>query len=135
MTKQNLLEELYSDSGPFDISATIAQIKPFVRFQRETNKIYLTDAGIEVSVDQKALLYGIGKKLLKSQILIDQESFSAKEVSDELGIKKGTIDPVFQTLRKKGLILGKKSNYTIPNDKVNKIFNLLNERSEHGKRT
>ena len=129
--QKSIIEELYSDSGPVNAQLIVSAIKSFIKVQREGNKIFLSEKGIASKSYIKILVYGLTKKLLKLEATIEAESISAKEVSEELNVKKGSVDPTFSVLRKKGFIIGSGTNYTIPNDKILKIVEILNNYKEN----
>lgn len=130
MDKQSFVEELFSDSGPVDSQALVVAIKPFIRIQRSTNQIFLTEKGNEVNLAEKILLYALSKKLLKEEGYIEDDSICAKEVSEQLSLKKGSVDPTFKLLKSKGLIMGLGTDYTIPNDKLIKLENQFKKKEE-----
>ncbi len=123
--RQSPIEDLFSDTGPVDIKAVVEALKPLMQVQRGKNEIHLTELGNEAIVSNKILIYALGKKILKMESIIETEEFSAKEVFDNLGLKKGTIDFNFNLLRERGFILGSGSSYVIPNAKVSAIVNIL----------
>jgi hypothetical protein len=123
------IDELFTDSEPLNISAIVDALKRFIRIKRETHEIFFTDEGNNISILKRILVFGLGKKLLKVEEYIDTESFSAKEVSERLQIKKGTVDGLFNSLRGKSYILGSGSDYTIPNYKITDILALLEEKN------
>ncbi len=121
--KKHTLEDLFSDTGPFDEAVVIKAIQPFVVIQKATKGIFLKEG--ELTTPKKILVYGLAKKLLRTKGLIDEEMITAIEVSKNTGIKKGSIDPAFKDLKDKGLLVGKKE-YEIPVHKIMQIINLLN---------
>lgn len=126
MTKSDI-DTLFSDSGPINIPSLVDVLKPLLQIQRETKEIFLTEKGNEATTERQILIYALGKKLLRLEGFIEKETFSAKEIQKELTIKKGTIDFAFHSLRKRGLILGSGSSYSVPNSKITKISNMLKD--------
>lgn len=122
MTNPIKLEDLFSDSGPFDEAEVLAALHPAVTIQNSTKHIFIKND--QLSAEQKILAYGLAKKLLKFKGLVDNEMITAQEVHEKTGMKKGTIDPKFKSLREKGLILGKK-DYEIPTHTVKKVIEML----------
>lgn len=123
--KKSPIEELFSDTGPVDVEEAVKILKPLIQVQRESNEIHLTEAGNKETGINKILTYALGKKILKLEKITESENFSAKEVSEKLGLKKGSVDYYFNSLRGHGLILGSGSRYSIPNAKVSEILNRL----------
>lgn len=119
------IDELFTDSEPLDTTMVVNSLKRFIRIKRESHEIFFTDEGNEVSILKRILIFGLGKKLLKLEQYIDSESFSAKEITERLQLKKGTVDGLFNNLRSKSYILGSGSDYLIPNYKINNILTLL----------
>lgn len=121
MTKSTV-EDLFSDAGPFDESAVVEVLKPFVTIQKSTNDIYFKDHS--PTAEQRILIYGLAKKLLKAKNLAEHETITASEVHQKTGIKKGTIDPAFKRLKESGFFVGK-GQYEIPTPKVADLVELL----------
>ena len=119
------INELFTDTEPIDINMIVDVLKSFIRIKRDTNEIFFTEAGNKASVIERILIFALARKVLKVGGHIDSESFSAKGVSDLLQLKKGTVDATFSTLRNKSFILGKGSEYVLPNYKITDILKLL----------
>lgn len=123
------IDELFTDNEPLDATKIVSVLKKFIRIKRETHEIFFTDEGNKVSIIKRILIFGLGKKLLKYEKYLETESFSAKDISEELQLKKGTVDGLFNTLRGKSHILGSGSDYVIPNYKINDILEILEEKN------
>ena len=124
--KKHTLEDLFSDSGPFDESVVIKAIHPFITIQKSTNEIFFKETVLKN--EEKILVYGLAKKLLNTKGLIPKEMITALEVHKKTGIKKGTIDPTFKSLKEKGFLVGKKE-YEIPVHKINQIISSLSHKA------
>lgn len=116
------LEDLFSDSGPFDESAVVEAIQPFVTIQKSTNEIFFKNSS--PTAEQKILIYGLTKKLLKTKGRIESDLITAQEVHKNTGIKKGTIDPVFKKLKESGYLVGK-GEYEVPVPKITSVIDML----------
>jgi hypothetical protein len=123
-TTKSTVEDLFSDSGPFDEAEVVDVLKPFVTIQKGTNEIFIKDHS--PTAEQRILIFGLAKKLLKNKSLIDSELISASEVHQKTGIKKGTIDPAFKKLKETGFFVGK-GEYEIPTPKVPDLLKVLRE--------
>ena len=131
MSNQNSpINELFTDSDPLDTEAVVKVIKVFIRIKRETNEIFFTETGNKLSVVKRIILFGLGRKLLKIEKIIETDSFSAKEIAQKLQLIKGTVDASFHSLRGKGFIIGSGSDYVIPNYKISNVLSLLEEKNE-----
>jgi hypothetical protein len=122
INKNMTIEDLYSDSGPFDEAAVVEVLKPFVTIQKSTNGIFFKDHS--PTAEQRILIYGLAKKLLKAKGLVAGELITAAEVHQNTGIKKGTIDPAFKKLKETGYFVGK-GEYEIPTPKVADVVEIL----------
>ena len=122
--KSNTLDALFSDSGPFDEAEVVKALKTHVTIQRATKRIYLKNSGL--TADRKILAYGLAKKLLATKGEVQTETITASEFFEATGIKKGTIDPCFKSLRGKGMLVGK-AEYEIPTDKIASVIELLSQ--------
>jgi hypothetical protein len=120
--KIHTVEDLFSDSGPFDESEVVKAIHPFVTVQKLTNDIYFKSSNL--TIEDKILVYGLTKKLLKIRGLIDKELITALEIHIKTGVKKGSVDPTFKNLKEKGFLVGKKE-YEIPIHKISQIISIL----------
>lgn len=124
--KTHTLDDLFSDSGPFDESAVIKTIHPFITIQKSTNAIFFKESSL--TNEEKILVYGLAKKLLKVKGLIDEEMITALEVNKKTGIKKGSVDSTFKALKEKGFLVGK-IDYEIPVHKIIQIINSLSRKA------
>ena len=124
-SKEHTIDDLYTDSGPFDESEAVKALLPLVTIQKSTNHIYFK--GTKLSAEQKIIAYGLAKKLLKSKSAIETEFITALEIHKKTGIKKGTIDPSFKSLKEKGLLVGKRK-YEIPTHKIHSAISFLEGR-------
>ncbi|MFA5199359.1 MAG: hypothetical protein WC442_00410 [Candidatus Omnitrophota bacterium] len=123
MSNKITIESLFSDSGPFNEEEVVTALLPHLIIQKNSKEIFFKDT--KLSAEQKILAYGLAKKLLKSQSLIESEMITAAEVAEKTGIKKGTIDPAFKSLReKRGFLVGRKE-YEIANQKIKEILDFL----------
>jgi hypothetical protein len=116
------IDDLFSDAGPFDEATVVEVLKPFVTIQKSTNEIFFKDHS--PTAEQRVLIYGLAKKLLKEKNLIENELITAAEVHQKTGIKKGTIDPAFKKLKETGFFVGK-AEYEIPTPKVPDVVDML----------
>jgi hypothetical protein len=121
-SKKPTVDDLFSDSGPFDEGAVVESIKPFVTIQKSTNEIFFKDSS--PTAEQRILIYGLAKKLLKAKGHIEDEMITAQEIHKKTGIKKGTIDPTFKKLKENGYLVGK-GEYEIPTPKISEAIELL----------
>jgi len=122
---EHTIEDLFSDAGPFDESAVVQAIMPFITIQKKSNEIYFKESNL--TVDESILTYGLAKKLLKSKDMIDSDFITAMEFHKKTGVKKGSVDPMFKKLKDSGMLVGKKE-YEIPTNKVSEIIKLISRR-------
>jgi len=118
------VEDLFSDSGPFDESAVVKAIQPFVTIQKSTNEIFFKKSS--PTVEQRILIFAVAKKLLKAKGHISSEMITAQEIHKKTGIKKGTIDPSFKRLKESGYLVGK-GEYEVPTPKISDVIELLSK--------
>ena len=118
------VDDLFSDSGPFDESAVVKAIHPFITVQKKTNEIFFKDSS--PTAEQKILIYGLAKKLLKTKGHIESEMITAQEIHKKTGIKKGTIDTCFKKLKESGYLVGK-GEYEVPVPKISDAIALLSK--------
>ena len=126
-----LIEELYTDSGPFDEKRVVAILKSLVSVQRDEH-LLVYRPGISLKADDKVLVYGLVKKLLHRQGVVEDSRITGKEVTLKTGLKSGTVDPTIKKLKEKGLLVGKGS-YEIPVHSVEQILSSLESYSNPNK--
>src|SRR5690349_21670531 len=122
------IEDLFSDSGPFDEGAVVEALRPYITIQKSTHEIFFKDSS--PTAEQRVLLYALAKKLLKAKELIGSEMITAQEVHKKTGIKKGTIDPIFKKLKETGYLVGK-GEYEVPMPKVADAVKSLSKLKSH----
>jgi len=118
--KKSFIEELYTDSGPFDEERVVKVLKSVVSVQRGEH-LLVYRRGISLKADDKILTYGLVKKLLHRQGEVEESNISGKEVCMKTGLKSGTVDPAIKKLKEKGILVGKGS-YEIPVHEVDHIL-------------
>lgn len=122
--KKHTIEDLFSDTGPFDEAEVIKAIHPFITIQKTTNEIFFK--GSSQKNDQRILTYGLAKKLLNVKGLIKSDKITAIEVQKKTGIKRGSIDPTFKKLKEDGYLVGK-IEYEIPISKISDVINIISK--------
>jgi len=58
---------------------------------------------------------------------------SAQELSEKTGLKKGSVDPTFQSLKASTLLIGSKKDYEIPNHHIDEVIKRLTQKIASGK--
>ena len=124
--EKKYIEELFTDALPVDEKEIVEALKPVVTIQRNSKEIFLKNEK-KLTVEDKILAYGLAKKLLKMLGYGETEIISASEVYEKTGIKKGSIDFAFKSLRG-NFLFGKRKSYEIPNYKVNEIVKRFQEK-------
>lgn len=130
--EKKYIEKLFAGSFPIDEKEAVDALHPFVVILRDANKIVFKNEK-SLTIEEKILVYGLVKKLLKMKNLGESEAFSAIEINKSLRIKKGSVDSIFNRLRKKNLIVGRGKNYTLC--QPNEIIKRLKEKSENEKKS
>ncbi|MEK7554550.1 MAG: hypothetical protein AAB518_01005 [Patescibacteria group bacterium] len=120
--RKHTIDDLFSDSGPFDEAEVVKAIQPFVTIQKATNDIFFKSS--TQKTEQRILTYGLAKKLLNMKGLVETDKITAVEVHNKTGIKKGTIDPTFKKLKEDGYLVGK-SEYEIPVSKISDVISVI----------
>lgn len=115
-------ESLFSDFGAFDEDAVLPVLLPLVTIQKSTNIISIREP--KLTAKQKILAYSLVKKFLKFKAVIDNEMVTTNEIIKAIGLKRGTVDPLWQLLKSDGFLLGK-GECEIPTSKVPEILKLL----------
>ncbi|MCX6791562.1 MAG: hypothetical protein NT149_00805 [Candidatus Gottesmanbacteria bacterium] len=126
----NPLDEIFTDSqSQIDHSSIAAVLKPFLRINRENNRVLFTPTGMKITANNKIILVILVQKVLHMQGIIDTESVTPKEIKEELrDIPAGTIDAALKHLSERGPLKGQDGRYFIPDfnfPQVQEIFNKL----------
>ncbi|HVP50163.1 MAG TPA: hypothetical protein VMT56_02970 [Candidatus Bathyarchaeia archaeon] len=129
----NPLDELFTDSeSQIEPAVIVALLKPFVRINRDTQRLIFTPAGMKLTANNKIILFILAKKVMFIRGINTTETVAPKEVKAELGksIPSGTIDAALKRLSEKGPIKGLDGRYFIPDfnfPQVEGIFSKLNK--------
>ena len=129
----NPLDELFTDAiSQIDPASLAAILKPFVRINKETKRILFTPQGMNITANNKIILFVLVRKAMLLQGVSESDSIRPKEIKEELGksIPAGTIDAALKYLSEKGPLKGQDGKYFIPDfnfPQVEEIFNKLNK--------
>jgi biotin operon repressor len=126
---ESLIDQLYTDSGPFDKERVVGALKKVLAIQRGEHFVHFKKE-LPLKNEDKILAYALAKKLLSAEGAEEQSGFSGKEVHVKTGIPQGTVDPTIQKLKKDGILVGKGSNYEIPSHEIEAALGRLERYSE-----
>jgi hypothetical protein len=130
-TDNNPLEELFTDAGSqIDPASLVVLLKPFLRINRENQRILFTPPGMTITANNKIILFILARKVTHLQGLSESDSVTPKEIKEELGknIPSGTIDAALKRLSERGPLKGQDGKYFIPDfnfPQVQEIFSKL----------
>ncbi len=123
-TLEPTIEDLFADGAHFDKAAAIQALKAVLIIQRESHDIYFKGE-VKLTTEEKILAYALARKVLFSEKLADSAKISAQEISEKTGLKKGSVDPAFQSLKTSTLLIGSKKDYEIPNHHIDEVIKRL----------
>jgi hypothetical protein len=132
--KNNPLDELFTDScSQIEPAAIAALLKPFIRINRDTQRVIFTPVGMNLTANNKIILFILARKVTFMRGINTSEAVAPKEVKAGLGknIPSGTIDAALKRLSENGPIKGQDGKYFIPDfnfPQVEEIFNKLNKK-------
>lgn len=126
---ESLIDQLYTDSGPFDKERVVRTLKSVLAIQRGEHFVHFKRE-VPLKNEDKILAYALVKKLLSAERIEENSGFSGKEVHLKTGIPQGTVDPTIQKLRKDGALVGKGSNYEIPTHQIEAVLERLESYTE-----
>jgi hypothetical protein len=126
---ESLIDQLYTDSGPFDKERAVRALKTVLAIQRGEHSVHFKKE-VPLKTEDKILAYALVKKLLSAEGIDEQSGFSGKEVHIKTDIPQGTVDPTIQKLRKDGALVGKGSNYEIPTHQIESALERLESYSK-----
>lgn len=81
--KKSLLEDLYTDGGPFDTERAVNALKPILSIQRGGDGVFYTKEGNALKNEEKVLAYCLVRKLLKADGVTEVAGTSGKEVHEK----------------------------------------------------
>jgi hypothetical protein len=131
--QQNPLDELFTDSASqIEPAAIAALLKPFIRINRDTQKVIFTPVGMNLTANNKIILFILARKVTFIQGINPSEAVAPKDIKAGLGknIPSGTIDAALKRLSENGPIKGLDRKYYIPDfnfPQVEEIFRKLNK--------
>ncbi|MDP2930019.1 MAG: hypothetical protein Q8N56_00195 [bacterium] len=125
MEQRNPVEELFTDSGPFDQAEIVKVLKPLISIMRNNRQVFFLIENQRV-VD-KILAFALLKKLLfiSGQNKEEGSYISAAMVSKNTDLPKGSIDTSFKQLRESKYLIGEGKEYEIPNSKIPQVLERL----------
>jgi len=115
--QSNPLDELFTDSeSQIEPAVMAALLKPFIRINRDTQRVIFTPAGMKLTANKKIILFILARKIMFMRGINPSETVAPKEVKAELGknIPSGTIDAALKRLSENGPIKGLDGRYFIP---------------------
>ena len=127
----NPLDELFTNSSSqIEPVALAGTLKPFLRINSESKQVLFTPTGMNITANNKIILFILARKVMHIQGMIDSEPVAPKDIKKELGrnIPSGTIDAALKHLSEKGPIKSRNGKYFIPDfnfPQVQDIFNKL----------
>lgn len=126
------LEALFTDQDEVNATDLLSILKPFVKIQRETNKIFFLEEAHQESVKIKLLLYLLGHKVLYILGKMDVEEVAPTEIIRDTRMKRGTVLPTLRSLDKEGLAMSAGGKYFVGNHQIPKIKGLVAKRERKG---
>lgn len=128
MSEKKFIEQLFTDSGLINEGEATKVLKNFVTINRTNYEIYFKGEAKNLTVEERIIVYGLAKKLIKLGGYVDSEEFSAEEIKSGSDIKSGSVDSAFKKLRDTGFLVGSGSKYIIPTYKAEDSIKKLKER-------
>jgi hypothetical protein len=121
------LKQLFTSGADLDKKLLAETLLSFVSIDPEIKKVYFTEAGHELSTENKTLTFLLGYKAMFGEKLIPSEKVAPALIIEELGFKRGTVHPLLKRLRSKGLVSASNGQYTVPNYQILIIKKRLRE--------
>lgn len=132
--KDNILEDLYSDSEIISSEELFELLKPFIRLNKKTGQVIFLDDAMKLNLEERILIFLLGKKALFMLGELESEEVSPKVIVSETGISRGSVLPTLKRLReersKKTVNVTAKGHYFIAPYQFEKI----KKKIKHGKK-
>lgn len=126
------LEEIFTSEKELDPELLASILRPFVKINVETNSVFFTDAGNDLPLNDRLLLFLVARKTLKFKEKIETEEISPSEIIAETGFKAGSVHPGLKQLREQGWVISRGGKYFIGNYQLAKIKKFFESEEKHG---
>ncbi len=125
------LSNLLLNAQDIDRASLARVLQDFLGIDKTSGKVILKPGFNKLSSRQKVLAYLLGKKVAKLLGKIDNELTSPKDIPDETGIPKGTVNPKLRELFESHLVKqSKEGEYYIDSYQILGCVNELESKEE-----
>lgn len=125
------LGELLVDEEELNRELLYTTLSPFICISKTSNKIIPTENYSELSEKNKILVFLLAKKAMKILNLgVEKESANPTEVSQNTGVKYGTVKPTLSYLARENILAKNSTGYYVPNYNLIKMRNTLDKLSK-----
>ncbi len=121
------IEDLIVDEEEIGEKLLYELLEKYIRIGEKSKSLIFNPEFDSLKIDDKIIVYLLGKKVLKLLNFSDEEKASPKDISNDTGINYDTIKPQISALAR-NKILGKEDRkYFVPNYNLN----IIKERLEN----
>lgn len=99
----------------------------YVRISDDTGSIIRQPPFEDLIAREKILVVLLARKasVTLDEISVENEHMSPSEISEEVGIKKGTVSPSVRELDEMGLVENDDGNYRVPNHNLERVKSVI----------
>ena len=122
-------DQLFVDREALDRQLLADLILPYVRLQRNTTEVIMTEEGDELTLAKRVLVYLLARKVLVATGVTEEEGAAPAQIEKDTGIPGGSLRPTLSRLVDDKLIradkAATKTAYFVPNHAVRQIAKLF----------
>lgn len=111
--EDNPLDDIFVDGNAIDRETVSEVLKPYLKIDQESGKLYPTDGYKELNSENKILVTLIAQRAKEIRGLIESSTTGPSKISDLSGVKEGTDKPGVRDLAEEGLIADTDDGYRI----------------------
>lgn len=117
---QSTLEDLLVDEEEVNEELLTELLADYIRIGSESGSLFTEPAFGELTSKQKIVVVLLSQKARYELDMVEKESLTPTEISEDSGIKTGTIYPSVRELAEDDIAVGNDGNYHIPSHNFTK---------------
>ncbi|RQH02025.1 helix-turn-helix domain-containing protein [Natrarchaeobius oligotrophus] len=116
---QQTLENLLVDEQEISEEILHDLLNNYIRIGKQSGDLIPQDGFHELTAKQKAVIVLLSQRARQELDMVETEWLSPTEISEQSGVKKGTIYPTVRELNNGGLVEDDDGSYRIPSHSIN----------------
>jgi DNA-binding MarR family transcriptional regulator len=111
---QKTLENLLVDEQEMSEEILHDLLSNYVRIGKQSGDLIPQQPFRDLTAKQKSIIVLLSQRARSQLEMVDSEWISPSEISEQSGIKKGTVYPTVRELENEGLVENEDGNYRVP---------------------